>query len=97
VRGCLDRVQQRLNFAFSPRAGTRTKRVRFPRMVKRYHWGFDDPVKATGSEEEVFAVFRRVRDARGILGLIYSRTKRAFPTSVFSQPRSLILGQATSR
>jgi protein-tyrosine-phosphatase len=29
----------------------------FPGMVKRYHWGFDDPAKATGSEEEVFAVF----------------------------------------
>ena len=34
----------------------------FPGMVKRYHWGFDDPAKATGSEEEVLAVFRRVRD-----------------------------------
>jgi len=34
-------------------------------MVKRYHWGFDDPAKATGSEEEVFAVFRRVRDEIG--------------------------------
>jgi hypothetical protein len=33
--------------------------------VKRYHWGFDDPAKATGSEEEVFAVFRRVRDEIG--------------------------------
>ena len=33
----------------------------FPGMVKRYHWGFDDPAKATGSEEEVFAVFRRRR------------------------------------
>jgi arsenate reductase len=31
-------------------------------MVKRYHWPFDDPAKTTGSEEEVFAVFRRVRD-----------------------------------
>ena len=37
----------------------------FPGMVKRYHWGFDDPAKATGSEEEVFAVFRRVRDEIG--------------------------------
>ena len=34
----------------------------FPGMVKQYHWGFDDPAKATGSEEEVFVVFRRVRD-----------------------------------
>jgi arsenate reductase (thioredoxin) len=37
----------------------------FPGLVKRYHWGFDDPAKATGSEEEVFAVFRRVRDEIG--------------------------------
>ena len=37
----------------------------FPGMVKRYHWDFDDPVKAAGSEEEVFAVFRRVRDEIG--------------------------------
>jgi arsenate reductase len=37
----------------------------FPGMVKRYHWGFDDPAKGTGSEEEVFAVFRRVRDEIG--------------------------------
>ena len=37
----------------------------FPGMVKRYHWGFDYPVRFTGSEEEVFAVFRRVRDEIG--------------------------------
>ena len=34
-------------------------------MVKRHQWGFDDPAKAAGSEEEVFAVFRRVRDEIG--------------------------------
>ena len=34
----------------------------FPGMVKRYHWAFDDPAKAAGTEEEVFAVFCRVRD-----------------------------------
>ncbi len=34
-------------------------------MVKRYHWGFDDPAKATGSDEEIFEVFRRVRDEIG--------------------------------
>jgi arsenate reductase len=37
----------------------------FPGMVKRYHWGFDDPAKATGSEAEISAVFRRVRDEIG--------------------------------
>jgi arsenate reductase len=30
--------------------------------VKRSHIGFDDPPKATGSEEEVMNVYRRVRD-----------------------------------
>jgi arsenate reductase len=34
----------------------------FPGQVNRYHWGFDDPAHATGAEEEVMAVFRRVRD-----------------------------------
>jgi len=33
-----------------------------PPHVKRDHWGFDDPAKASGSEEERLAVFRRVRD-----------------------------------
>ena len=30
--------------------------------VKKIHRGFDDPAAATGSEEEIMAVFRRVRD-----------------------------------
>ena len=34
----------------------------FPGQVNRYHWGFDDPANAKGSEEEIFAEFRRVRD-----------------------------------
>ncbi len=34
----------------------------FPGQVNRYHWGFDDPAHAEGSEEEVLNVFRRVRD-----------------------------------
>ncbi len=34
----------------------------FPGQVHRYHWGFDDPAHAKGSDEEVLAVFRRVRD-----------------------------------
>ncbi len=34
----------------------------FPGRVNRYHWGFDDPAHATGTEDEQFAVFRRVRD-----------------------------------
>jgi arsenate reductase len=34
----------------------------FPGQVNRYHWGFDDPAHATGTDEEQLAVFRRVRD-----------------------------------
>lgn len=34
----------------------------FPGQVHRHHWGFDDPAHATGSPEEVRALFRRVRD-----------------------------------
>jgi arsenate reductase (thioredoxin) len=34
----------------------------FPGQMSRHHWPFDDPAHATGTEEEQFAVFRRVRD-----------------------------------
>ena len=34
----------------------------FPGQVNRHHWPFDDPARATGSEEEILAFFRRVRD-----------------------------------
>ena len=36
-----------------------------PSNVKRVHWGFDDPAKAEGTEEEKWAVFKRVRDEIG--------------------------------
>ncbi|WP_240420760.1 arsenate reductase (thioredoxin) [Paenibacillus periandrae] len=31
--------------------------------VVKWHWGFDDPAKATGTEEEIMDKFREVRDA----------------------------------
>jgi arsenate reductase len=34
----------------------------FPGQAEKHHWPFDDPAKATGSEDEIRAVFRRVRD-----------------------------------
>jgi arsenate reductase len=34
----------------------------FPGQVNRYHWGFDDPARAEGTDEEILGVFRRVRD-----------------------------------
>jgi len=33
-----------------------------PRPVKRLHWSFPDPSRASGTDEERLAVFRRVRD-----------------------------------
>jgi len=34
----------------------------YPGLVNRHHFPFDDPARATGTEEERLAVFRRVRD-----------------------------------
>jgi arsenate reductase len=34
----------------------------FPGQLNRHHWGFDDPAHATGTEEDIMNVFRRVRD-----------------------------------
>ncbi|WP_187385793.1 arsenate reductase (thioredoxin) [Gorillibacterium timonense] len=31
--------------------------------VVKWHWGFDDPAKATGTEDEIMEKFREVRDA----------------------------------
>jgi len=31
--------------------------------VTKWHWGFDDPAKATGTEDEIMAQFRTVRDS----------------------------------
>ena len=34
----------------------------FPGQLNRYHWGFEDPAHATGTEEEQMEVFRQIRD-----------------------------------
>ena len=34
----------------------------FPGQVNRHHWPFDDPAHATGTDAEIAAEFRRVRD-----------------------------------
>ncbi|AJY75488.1 arsenate reductase (thioredoxin) [Paenibacillus beijingensis] len=36
--------------------------IRNDKVVK-WHWGFDDPAKATGTEDEIMAKFREVRDS----------------------------------
>ncbi len=34
----------------------------FPGKTQKLHWGFPDPAKATGTEEEILDEFRAVRD-----------------------------------
>ncbi len=45
---------------------------------KRVHLGFPDPAKATGTDDEVMAVFRRVRDdiAQKVLALLRERSRQ---------------------
>jgi arsenate reductase (thioredoxin) len=48
----------------------------FPGQVNRHHWGFDDPAKASGTEEEVLAVFRRVREEIRLVFGAYAAGRR---------------------
>ncbi len=34
----------------------------FPGKAERIHWSFDDPAAATGSDEQILAEFRRIRE-----------------------------------
>jgi len=34
----------------------------FPGQLNRHHWGFPDPAKAEGADEEILEFFRSVRD-----------------------------------
>src|SRR4051794_35468429 len=34
----------------------------FPGQLNRYHWPFDDPARAVGTEEQKFEQFPRIRD-----------------------------------
>lgn len=48
----------------------------FPGQVNRYHWGFDDPAHATGTDEEKLCVFRRVRDQIRMVFEAYAAGRR---------------------
>lgn len=49
----------------------------YPGQVVRYHWGFDDPAHAQGTEEEILNEFRRVRDEIMIKFTAYGKEVRA--------------------
>ena len=44
----------------------------FPGQVHRYHWGFDDPARATGTEEDIMDAFRTVRDQLNLVFEAYA-------------------------
>ena len=48
----------------------------FPGQAVKYHWPFDDPAHATGTEAEQLAVFRRVRDEIRAKFEAYADTRR---------------------
>ena len=48
----------------------------FPGQANRYHWGFDDPAKAEGTDAEKLAVFRRVRDEIKMVFEAYAAGRR---------------------
>jgi len=50
----------------------------FPGQVNRYHWGFDDPAHAQGTEEEILETFRRVRDQIKLVFEAYAAGCREF-------------------
>ncbi len=55
----------------------------FPGQVNRYHWGFDDPAKMSGSEEQVMQGFRRVRDE---IKLVFEAYAAGFREAVSIDP-----------
>ena len=48
----------------------------FPGQVNRYHWGFFDPAKAEGTEEEKLHIFREVRDQMRLVFEAYGAGRR---------------------
>jgi arsenate reductase len=44
----------------------------FPGQVRRYHWGFEDPAHATGTEDEVLEKFRTIRDQIALVFRAYA-------------------------
>ena len=55
----------------------------FPGQLNRYHWGFSDPAHATGSDEEILAEFRRVRDQ---IKLVFEAYAAGYREALKSQP-----------
>ncbi len=48
----------------------------FPGQANRHHWGFPDPAKAEGSDEEIMECFRKVRDDIALVFRAYADGRR---------------------
>jgi len=48
----------------------------FPGQVNRYHWGFFDPAKAEGTDEQKREMFREVRDEMRLVFEAYGAGRR---------------------
>lgn len=44
----------------------------FPGQINRYHWGFNDPAHATGTDEKILEEFRSVRDEIALVFQAYA-------------------------
>lgn len=55
-------IGQQFNYIITVCDNAKERCPYFPAKAKRIHWSFEDPAKATGTEEEILAVFRKVRD-----------------------------------
>jgi arsenate reductase len=60
----------------------------FPGQLNRHHWPFLDPVKATGTDEEKLAVFRRVRDEIRMVFEAYAAGRRDQSKAAQSEQKS---------
>ena len=69
----------------------------FPGQLNRHHWGFDDPARAAGDQDEQLVVFRRVRDEITKVFEAYAAGRRDQAKSLAAQganPR-VIMGKET--
>ncbi|MEN8126113.1 MAG: arsenate reductase ArsC, partial [Bacteroidota bacterium] len=56
-------LDQKFDYVITVCGGAKESCPAFSGKVKdQIHIGFDDPAEATGTEEEIFAEFRRIRD-----------------------------------
>jgi arsenate reductase len=58
----------------------------FPGQMNRHHWGFYDPARAEGNEEEKLTVFRRVRDEIKMVFEAYAAGRRDQSAQVQRNP-----------